>query len=74
MKITQGSVLAPLFFIIMINYLSYSLDLMCKLFANNTNLGDVDKDLNTWIFRFIKKLQRYLINKTSIGLKHFSCL
>ena len=41
----------------MIYDLAYSLDLICKLFADNTTLGDVDKDLNTLIFRFIKKLQ-----------------
>ena len=59
MEITLG-VPRVVFFLIMINDLAYSLDLMCKLFADDTTLGDVDKDLNTFIFMFIKKLQLLL--------------
>ena len=51
------SVLGPLFFLIMINDLAYILDLMCKLFADETTLGDVDKDLDTLIKRFVYKLK-----------------
>ena len=56
----QGSVLGPLFFLIMINDLAYIIDLMCKLFADDTTLGDVDKDLNTLINRFVEKLKVFL--------------
>ena len=52
--VPQGSVLGPLFFSIMINDLAYIIDLMCKLFADDTTLGDVDKDLITLINRFVK--------------------
>ena len=45
--VPQGSVLGPLFFLLMINDLAYILELMCKLFADDTTLGDVDKDLST---------------------------
>ena len=43
--VPQGSVLCPLFFLLMINDLAYIIELMCKLFADDTALGDVDKDL-----------------------------
>ena len=76
--VPQGSVLGPLFFLIMINDLAYILDLMCKLFADDTTLGDVDKDLDTLIKRFVDKLKVLLAwclcNKLDIGPKHSSCL
>ena len=30
---------------------------MCKLFAEDTTLGDADKDLNTLVNRFVEKLK-----------------
>jgi hypothetical protein len=33
---------------------------MCKMFADDTTLGDVDKDLNTLINRFVNKLKTLL--------------
>jgi hypothetical protein len=50
----------PLFFLLMINDLAYIIELMCKLFADDTTLGDVDKDLNILINRFISKLKTLL--------------
>ena len=58
--VPQGSVLGPLFFLLMINDLAYILELMCKLFADDTTLGDVDKDLSTLINRFVNKLKTLL--------------
>jgi hypothetical protein len=52
--VPQGSVLGPLFFLIMINDVAFIIDLMCKLFADDTTLGDVDKYLNTLVNRFIE--------------------
>jgi hypothetical protein len=58
--VPQGSVLGPLFFLLMINDLAYIIELMCKLFADDTTLGDVDKDLNILINRFVSKLKTLL--------------
>ena len=55
--VPHGSVLGPLFFLIMINDLAFIIDLLCKLFADDTTLGDADKDLNTLINRFVEKLK-----------------
>jgi hypothetical protein len=44
---------------------------MCKLFADDTTLGDVDKDLNILINRFVSKLKTLLdwcqFNKLAIN-------
>jgi hypothetical protein len=53
--VPQGSVLGPLFFLLMSNDLAYIIELMCKLFADDTTLGGVDKDLNILINRFVSK-------------------
>jgi hypothetical protein len=58
--VPQGSVLGPLFFLLMINDLAYIIELMCKLFADDTTLGGVDKDLNILINRFVSKLKTLL--------------
>jgi hypothetical protein len=58
--VPQGSVLGPLFFLLMINDLAYIIELMCKMFADDTTLGDVDKVLNTLINRFVNKLKTLL--------------
>jgi hypothetical protein len=44
----------------MINDLAYIIELMCKLFADDTTFGDVDQDLNTLINRFENKLKKLL--------------
>ena len=56
----QTQVLGPLFFLLMINDLAYIIELMCKLFADDTTLGDVDMDLNILINRFVSKLKTLL--------------
>ena len=53
--VPQSNVLGPLFFLIMIIDLAFIIDLLCKIFADDTSLGD--KDLNTLINRFIEKLK-----------------
>ena len=58
--VPQGSILGPLFFLLIINDLAYMIELMCKLFADDTTLGDVDKDLNVLIKRFVNKLKYFL--------------
>jgi hypothetical protein len=58
--VPQGGVLGPLFFLIMINDLAYIIDLMYKLFADDTALVDVEKDLNILINRFVEKLKVFL--------------
>jgi ribonucleases P/MRP protein subunit RPP40 len=69
--VPKGSVLGPLFFLLMINDLAYIIELMCKLFADDTTLGDVDKDLNILINRFVSKLKTLLdwcqFNKLAIN-------
>jgi hypothetical protein len=55
--VPQGSVLGPLFFLLMINDLAFIIELMCKLFADDTTLGDFDNDLDRLIKRFVEKLK-----------------
>ncbi len=73
--VPQGSVLGPLFFLLMINDLAYILDLMCKLFADDTTLDDCDKNLYTLLNRFKDRLKALLewfeFNTLNIGLKHY---
>jgi hypothetical protein len=55
--VPQGSILGPLFFLLMINDLAFIIELMCKLFADDTTLGDFDNDLDRLIKRFVEKLK-----------------
>ncbi len=55
--VPQGSVLGPLFFLLMINDLAFIIELMCKLFADNTTLGDFDNNLDRLIKRVVEKLK-----------------
>jgi hypothetical protein len=55
--VPQGSVLGPLFFLLMINDLAFIIELMCKLFTDDTTLGDYDNVLDTLIKRFVEKLK-----------------
>ena len=50
--VPQGSVLGPLFFLIFINDLAFILDLMCKMFADDTTLYDKNSDLDSLIRKF----------------------
>ena len=72
--VPQGSVLGPLFLLLMINDLAFIIYLMyklCKLLADDTTLGDSDKDLETLIKRFVGKLKVLLewcdVNKLDIN-------
>lgn len=41
--------------IVLINDLAYMIELTCKLYANETTLGDVVNDLSALIKRFVNK-------------------
>ena len=58
--IPQGSVLGPLFFLLMINDLAFIMKLACKMFADDTTLYDADQDLNILINRFLAKIKPLL--------------
>jgi hypothetical protein len=76
LEVHQGNVLGSLFFLIMIYDLAFIIDLMCKLIADTT-LGDVDRDLNTQINRFIERfsLNGVKFNKLDINWsKAYFCL
>ena len=45
-------------------YYAYIIDLMCKLFADDTTLGDADKDLNTLVNR--RKIKSSFIRMVQI--------
>ena len=54
--VPQGSILGPLIFLIFINDLAFVVELICKMFADDTTLYDADCDLDILINRFKKKL------------------
>ena len=56
----QGSVLGPLFFLLMINDLAFIMELACKMFADDTTLYDADQELNILINRFLAKIKPLL--------------
>jgi hypothetical protein len=55
--VPQGSILGPLFFLIFINDLAFVVELLCKMFADDTTLYDADSDLEVLINRFKKQLE-----------------
>ncbi len=58
--VPQGSVLGPLFFLLFINDLAFIIELICKMFADDTSLYDSDEDLDTLITKFKKKLEPFI--------------
>ena len=71
--VPQGSVLGPLFFLLFINDLPFIIELICKMFADDTTLYESDIDLDTLISSFKKKLEPFIewckFNKLDINNK-----
>ena len=58
--VPQGSVLEPLFFLLFINDLAFIIELICKMFADDTTLYESDIDLDKLISSFKKKLEPFI--------------
>ena len=71
--VPQGSVLGPLFFLIFINDLPFIMELLAKLFADDTTFYKAGKDINQLISTFVKDLEPLLLwcrmNKLDINFK-----
>ena len=71
--VPQGSVLGPLFFLIMINDLAFILEINCKMFADDTTIYDADIDLETLIRKFVIKIKPLFewchLNKLDLNLE-----
>ena len=69
--VPKGSVLGPLFFLIFINDLAFILDLMCKMFADDTTFSkycsDVKKNINIKIF----SIKRLFYLSTAVKIQFF---
>ena len=69
----QGSVFGSLLFLIYVNDLSFTLELVSKLFADDTTLYDASDNIEVLIASFIKKLDLLLewckFNKLDINFK-----
>ena len=58
--VPQGSVLGPLFFLLFINDLAYIIELICKMFADDTTLYESDQNIEVLISKFKKKLEPFI--------------
>ena len=58
--VPQGSVLGPLFFLLFINDLTFIIELICKMFADDTTLYESDENLDILITKFKKKLEPFI--------------
>ena len=57
--VPQGSVLGPLFFLLFINDLAFIIELICKMFADDTTPYESDENLDILITKFKKKLEPF---------------